>query len=398
MKSVQISECLKPLVATVRTAYAAFAIILANTVILLLVVNLFLHLGLSIKDRRLDPNRSFYRNVPESHLMVAYPDFSLQERKLMLEQTLSRPWVYEDFVHFKERPFQSKYVNVTTSGFRKVKDQGPWPPDPNNINVFVFGGSTTFGWGLPDEQTVPSFLQQSLAGHFREHVYVYNFGTSGYFSTQERILLEQLLNQGYRPNIAIFVDGLNDLWHLKDAPVMWEAPDVLSRTRTREEHALLAVVLKQPMGRAALKVRRMFQSRTKAQSELAATSSQIEDVLERYQRNKMLTESACLAFGCTPVFVWQPVPSYKYDLTYHLFFNDPAIYANQASGFRQMELIFKSGTLGEDFLWCADLQRDEKECLYVDDCHYTAKFGKRFAAVICQMCSERGLFRKHLSK
>ena len=39
-----------------------------------------------------------------------------------------------------------------------------------------------------------------------------------YFSTQERILFEQLLVAGYVPDIAIFVDGLNEFTHADGLP------------------------------------------------------------------------------------------------------------------------------------------------------------------------------------
>jgi hypothetical protein len=64
--------------------------------------------------------------------------------------------------------------------------------------------------GLADAETVPSRLQECLALHFRTNVSVYNLGRVAYFSTQERVFLEQLLLAQRRPTLAIFIDGLND--------------------------------------------------------------------------------------------------------------------------------------------------------------------------------------------
>ena len=46
-------------------------------------------------------------------------------------------------------------------------------------------------------------------------VSVYNFGHNGFFSLQERWELERLIRDGFVPDLAIFIDGLNDLhqWH-----------------------------------------------------------------------------------------------------------------------------------------------------------------------------------------
>ena len=143
-------------------------------------------------------------------LLLVYPNMNRQQIQDMLFENWSRPYVYADFTHFAERPFQGEYVNVTAAGYRKSADQGPWPPQDDAVNVFVFGGSTTFGYGLPDEQTLASCLQASLQRYSARPVRVYNFGVGWYFSTQERLLLEKLLVQGHVPDIAVFVDGLND--------------------------------------------------------------------------------------------------------------------------------------------------------------------------------------------
>src|SRR6185503_15185425 len=103
---------------------------------------------------------------------------------------------YEAFTQFCERPFHGRFVNVSENGFRVSAQQGPWPPDADNFNIFLFGGSTTFGYGLPDSQTVASYLQDDLAARSSPHVRVYNFGRGSYVSEQERVLFEELLLAG----------------------------------------------------------------------------------------------------------------------------------------------------------------------------------------------------------
>jgi hypothetical protein len=41
-----------------------------------------------------------------------------------------------------------------------------------------------------------------------------------------------------------------------------------------------------------------------------------------------------------------------------------------------------------NFLWAADIQKDSKEPLYVDQVHYTAEFSRRLADVISQYLVE----------
>ena len=70
-----------------------------------------------------------------------------------------------------------KYINVDENGFRMTKNQGPWLPSPKYFNVFLFGGSTTFGYGIPDHQTIASYLQEFLSiVPLGKEARVYNFG------------------------------------------------------------------------------------------------------------------------------------------------------------------------------------------------------------------------------
>lgn len=361
---------------------------LLNTVVLLLVANVVLYLPLRIRDSL---GRNPERDFPEQSLALAYPDFSPQERKVLADEMWSRPYLYEDFVLFRERPFHGKYVNVSSFAFREVRNQGPWPPDPRNLNVFAFGGSTMFGWGLPDWQTIPSFLQDEFSAHSKKRVCLYNFGTSSYYSTQERILLEKLLGKGLKPDIVIFLDGLNDLWlaNYDDNP---EFQEVVDNAFAQSRKMTLSYVLwKVPLARFARGVRAHLIGR--ADSIGPATQEEISQMIERYRRNKVLAEAACHAFGSSSVFVWQPVSSYGYDTTLDPFFDEDARkdQRNQSAGYAVMDETAKTGAWGTSFLWCADLQQDEKECLYVDQMHYTAKFSRKIAAAITRRCLERGL-------
>ena len=45
----------------------------------------------------------------------------------------------------------------------------------------------------------------------------------------------------------------------------------------------------------------------------------------------------------------------------------------------------------KNLIWCADIQEDFKECLYVDRHHYSAKFSKIFAQEIVTTSRESGL-------
>jgi len=67
---------------------------------------------------------------------------------------------------------------------------------------------------LRDEDTIPSLfsMRVSLLDP-APCIKVKNFGQVGYNHENEVVLLRQLLSAGARPDVVIFYDGANDVWH-----------------------------------------------------------------------------------------------------------------------------------------------------------------------------------------
>lgn len=123
------------------------------------------------------------------------------------EQGRPKNWQYEPWVGFKETPREGRYINVSSEGFRRTTAT----PDNPGHWIFLLGGSTTFGYGVTDDQTIASYLQARLAEMYGENTFgVRNFGRAYYYSAQESVLLWTLLDQGLRPSVVIFIDGDNE--------------------------------------------------------------------------------------------------------------------------------------------------------------------------------------------
>jgi hypothetical protein len=128
----------------------------------------------------------------------------------LLQETW-RPQVPELPFGLKETPIQGQFVNVSPHGFRQNKHENPWPLDSTAINIFVFGGSTAFGYGVADKETISSHLADILEEKSpTKKAYVYNFARGGHRSNLERMVFEKLLTKNVVPTVAIFIDGLND--------------------------------------------------------------------------------------------------------------------------------------------------------------------------------------------
>ena len=76
--------------------------------------------------------------------------------------------------------------------------------------IMFFGGSTMWGVGSADRNTIPSLIQRRL-GHNTRMYGVYNYGFTSVVIRQQLRLLKSLpVNKG---DIVIFYDGGNDVWN-----------------------------------------------------------------------------------------------------------------------------------------------------------------------------------------
>ncbi len=110
---------------------------------------------------------------------------------------------------WRSLPMKGTYVNVGENGLRRtvkadlISQNHPEQPPKK---VYMLGGSTMWGEGSPDSDTIPSRLQAILG----EGYDVYNLGEIGYMSVQEYNYLLERLTEGERPDVVVFYDGAND--------------------------------------------------------------------------------------------------------------------------------------------------------------------------------------------
>ncbi|HEX3556067.1 MAG TPA: hypothetical protein VIA62_22850 [Thermoanaerobaculia bacterium] len=287
----------------------------------------------------------------DDQLALIYPGWSRRQVKDLLAESWERSLRFQPYTEFQEKPFRGRYVNVVEPGLRLVRDPGPWPMAAGVHNVWVFGGSTTFGYGLPDWETIPSHLQETLRRRYPgAPIHVYNFGQAYFFSGQELALFQSLLAAGSAPpEVALFVDGINE----------HQAEPFYS--------GFLRELVHSPW--TAFQIRDDSPSLPRG-----------EDVVARWLRNKKMAEGICAAYGVKPLFVWQPAPNWKYDLHYHLFATGGAA-LGESPHYAALDRLRTSApaTLGRDFLWLGDLQIGETRPLYVDRLHYTSAFAREIA-------------------
>src|SRR5207248_2759198 len=97
------------------------------------------------------------------------------------EFSASRRQAYRPYVLWRRPAFSGKTINIDEHGVRLTPGA---VCRPSSFKVFVLGGSTVWGTGSADWNTLPAYLQKELQRVSAKPTCVVNFGESAYVSTQ----------------------------------------------------------------------------------------------------------------------------------------------------------------------------------------------------------------------
>ncbi len=131
-------------------------------------------------------------------------DLSNDDLDILSDETYNNfsKFRFVPFVGFSETERKGKFVNYDEDNGRKVLR-----PKNCKKNIYMYGGSTMFGFNVADYQTISQHLQNLL----NEDTCVYNHGKSYYYSKQENGLFLNHIENEKNIDIAIFLDGINEL-------------------------------------------------------------------------------------------------------------------------------------------------------------------------------------------
>lgn len=190
--------------------YKEIALILLNIIILFGIINFIAALilykpnnGQSTASYFYDPVEVFNDSI--KLMRNVYPDKSDEEIKELI--LFKNPYKNHPVLEYQERVQNSAAYNVGFEGIRfdqKVNENNA--ASLINGAVWVFGGSTTFGQGVMDDETISSFLNRLDTNN----TYL-NFGIHANHQSNEIDKMLLLLKKGYKPSSVIFIDGLNDV-------------------------------------------------------------------------------------------------------------------------------------------------------------------------------------------
>lgn len=300
---------------------------------------------------------------------------------------------HEVFTGPRPDPIKTQYVNVDESGHRRTKKT----PNRDAKRVFMFGGSTMWGWGAPDDMTIPSCLQSLLGPEYD----VYNLGQPSFFSTQELNLLLKELADNNIPDIVIFMDGQNDTylgtcvgnprWSGKPLPKYF----VSDKKEPRMQRVLKELYKGSHVQRLVEQIHR-FQ----AQKQLMEIPQKVVNNLpqnamktvEYYEKHIDAVKALGEWYGFKTYFFWQPalLPNLRNPLPYEQIILDTLppfkikayettyAVANQRFSNRELENIF----------YIADIFKNVEIPIYMDMGHTDINGNKIIAETIYQKLKE----------
>lgn len=300
---------------------------------------------------------------------------------------------WEPYVYWRSRTFHGRYINVGENGLRNT-----WNPEGrdgrNAVRIYMFGGSTLWGLGARDHHTIPSLVSQWLAKNVDTPVEVVNCGELGFVNTQELLWLIKELQKQAVPDLAVFYDGVNDVFSAYQAG----RPGLPQNEHRREKEfnllgtqggrtAFLAAA-------AAYQVVRMSATVRLASHFIGSKSPGLEKQLDpeaadrlatgaytAYLQNVAMIQALADRMGFAALFYWQPTIFTKPQRTPH----ENRQHDQQAplrcitlAANRRVAQCSRLSSCG-NFHDLADIYADHAEGLFFDYCH-TGEAGNQIVA------------------
>lgn len=205
--------------------------ILGLTVLVVVSVDLLGRAASAIDQRFFGPPvlDSVSGALDERQFAAAYDGAGYDVSTLFREFHATERIVYEPYTVWDRRYHPGDLISIDHGGFRQTTNNSD---ADDALRVWVFGGSTAWGEGAPDDETIPSHLA-ALMNDWGVDTTVKNLGERGYVSTQEVVLLYRELQAGRRPDVVVFYDGINDAAAASNWPEVPGSHVSLHRIRDR---------------------------------------------------------------------------------------------------------------------------------------------------------------------
>ncbi len=322
--------------------------------------------------------KEYYLKYPSIQKIYKESGFNKEDTKKLLRETYEfnkGSWIYETFTGFRERPREEVFVNISQGGFRRNYKHSTKLNHLSTINkkdnnkkiIYFFGGSTTFGYGVSDNQTIPAYLEKNL-----NETAVFNFGRAYYYSETENILIERLLKFGaVKPDIAIFLDGINERGDIK---AYQDQMNQLFSTASKERPEKGTLGLAKPYFWILEKLKTKLAKKARVSIYTSTNNFKLYDLpkisLESvFESNLQTRKAICSKYNIKCITFIQPIPG-NHSIN--------SIIDNERKDILKKQITLLK-TVDSEFIDLSKSLSDFKKQAYVDLIHYSPQANKIIA-------------------
>lgn len=329
------------------------------------------------------------KQYAQSHLFPNYKDDPEAARLHFTEYDNLTKGYYASYYAWRRPETKGETINIDAEGLRRTYESDGSP----TRTIAFFGGSTTWGTGADDFSTIPSFFAKKMADYK-----AINFGETGYVAHQSLNLFLKRYYEGFRPDVVVFYDGVNDVWnkcrrelgpysHSRE----YEMRTILKEGSSDNPESFTFII--QPLKNFAGKVARVLASRQKSASqsfydcdEDAAKAEQVARVL---LSDWMLIKTLVEGYGGEFISILQPHAYVSKTRLDHLELSEALGRQYAAVYPKVLELLPKEfPELRANF---ADLRNalDRDDYFYIDWCHLSPNGNEIIAERISEIVQQR---------
>jgi hypothetical protein len=315
---------------------------------------------------------------------------------------------YKSYIGWRKLPYKGETINIDERGIR-MTTQHDFATQESPLVVFL-GGSTMWGSGANDSNTIPSLFTQLSQGKYR----ALNLGDQSYRAMQSYLFLFLQINKGLKPDIVVSYDGMNE--------GMGFMPQLLEASSHRREYQIREALRrekqqKQPLLWQPLSFRSFFLGplesiATKIKNKLAgaapyerisffhAQDFEVSDerieqsgraLLDSWMATKRLAENN----GSLYVAILQPIAAIGQPNLEHLREHLIERYPRNIDNYKYLYSTIKQLLLSQKYKELADHvidysdAYDVDEHIYIDECHVTPKGNSIIAEKVLEYINQQ---------
>ena len=304
---------------------------------------------------------------------------------------------YAPYVVWRRPEYKSATININSSGIRKTPGIDC---SKGSLKVFVFGGSSIWGTGSPDWDTIPAYLYRELSRVRGGSICVVNFGESGWVSTQSMIALILELRNGNVPDVVMFYGGPNDMNAALENGHPFAHQD-LAKVRARFDDELGLQTLPRMV---TPNIHRIVGQVVGHAPDGASKTSDLETLAkhadEIYRNNERLIQALARSYGFQCHFFLEPSPVFGLKpLTQDERRSISRINQTTQSFLKHFYKFASNGNqIENDFTSLVDVFDSETSQIYIDATHMTPKGNERVARRMVEVLNQHNKLPLSLSQ